>query len=361
MKKLKLIVLSLIAVCPVFLNAQDGPFGYYNDALLFSRTTFGGTARIQAMGGTQVSLGGDLSSATSNPAGLGFYNRSVFSFTPALNFHNSDSQYFGSDNASFRTNFNFGHLGMVLNYSKPSTSANGFKGGSFAITLSRTNSFNNDVEYVGFNNNNSIVDSFLANAGLTNPGDLGGLEAIAYDHFLIDLADFDSDDDYTFDNDVIVPVDGDGSYEGYGSPFGRFAGSLPRQTESIETRGGQNQLNFAWGGNFSDRLYFGGGLGLATINFRRERTYVEDAFVLDNGNADGLLNSLTISDELNVTGTGINATVGLIGRPLDFVTVGVSYVSPTFYTMEEESLSHLPRTGIVLGPMGYPKILWRLD
>ncbi len=345
MKKLKLVALSLSMLCPMILLSQDGPFGYYNDALLFSRTTFGGTARIQAIGGAQVSLGGDQSVAGSNPAGLGFFNRSTVVFTPSLNFHNSDSDFLGDETTSFRTNFNFSQLGVVLNYSKPATSSTGFRGGSFAISINRTNNFNNDVEYVGFNNDNSIVDSFLESAGTTDPDQLGGFEAIAYDHFLIDLADFDSDLDYTLDNNVIVPFDGDGTFEGYGSPFGRFAGSLPRQTENIETKGGQNQINFSWGGNFSDRFYFGGGLGIATINYRRERTYIEDAFALetidDDGNTvfvdDDLINSIQISDVLDVSGTGVNATLGVIVRPVDFLTVGASYVTPTFYAVSEES------------------------
>ena len=329
--------IGLIALCPFLTSAQDGPFGYYNDALLFSQTSFGGTARIQALGGAQVSLGGDQSSAASNPAGLGFFNRGTVVFTPSLNFFDTEADYLGDNNSSFRTNFNFDQLGIILNYSKPATSESGYRGGSFAISLNRINNFNNEVEYIGFNNTNSIVDSFIEGAGTTNPGDLGGLESVAYDHFLIDLADYDSDLDYTFDNDVIVPFDGDGTFEGYGSPFGRVPGVFPRQTESIRTRGGQNQLNFSWGGNYSDRIYFGAGLGLNTINYRRERTYTEDAFVLSNGDADDLISAVTISDELDVTGTGVNATVGLIARPVDFVTVGVSYVTPTFYAMEEES------------------------
>lgn len=339
MRNLKLIVFSLVVFClQTTTSAQDGPFGYYNDALLFSRTTFGGTARIQGIGGAQVSLGGDQSSAGSNPAGLGFFNRSTFVITPALSFHNSDAEFQGESSSSFLTRFNLPQLGVVLNYSKPNTTENAFRGGSFGITINRTNNFNSEVQYVGFNDNNSIVDSFIQNAGTADPGDLGGFEGIAYDHFLIDLADYDSDIDYFIDDDgIIVPNDGDGSLEGYGSLLGAFGGSLPRQTETIRTRGGQNQINLAWGGNLQDRLYFGAGLGIATINFERERTYIEDQFAFDDGSIDDVLNSIVIDDELRVSGAGVNASLGVIARPIDFLTVGVSYVSPTFYGIEEES------------------------
>ena len=169
MRVLKLIVLSLAGLCLTGLDvlAQDGPFGYFNDALRFSTTSPGGTARIKAIGGAQVSLGGDASLAGSNPAGLGFFNRSTFTFTPAMNFYNAESDFLDESNSSFRTRFNLPQIGVVLNRTKPSTSSTGFRGGSFAITIGRTNDFNNQVEYVGFNNQNSIIDSFIEFGKLT--------------------------------------------------------------------------------------------------------------------------------------------------------------------------------------------------
>lgn len=332
-KNLKLNIFSLLMVCLMSSAVAQGPFGYYNDALLFSRTTFGGTARIQGLGGAQVSLGGDQSSASSNPAGLGFYNRSTFEFTPALNFHNADASYMGENTSSFRNNFNFGHLGVVINYGRPNTSENKFRGGSFAITFNRTNNFQNEIEYQGVNGNNSIVDSFVENAGVADPGSLGGFEGVAYNHFLIDRTDGFA----VFDNGIVTLVEDDPNYDGYTSLVGSFYGSLPRQTESIRTRGGQNQINIAWGGNYMDKFYFGAGLGIATVDFRRTRTYTEDGFTFADGNPDDILTSLTIEDQLNVTGAGVNLSVGLIARPVDFVTVGVNYTSPTYYSLEEEN------------------------
>lgn len=332
-RNLKLNIFSLLMVCLVSSALAQGPFGYYNDALLFSRTTFGGTARIQGLGGAQVSLGGDQSSASSNPAGLGFYNRSTFEFTPALNFHNADAEYFGDNTTSFRNNFNFGHMGVVINYGRPNTSENKFRGGSFAITFNRTNNFQNEVEYQGVNPSNSIVDSFVENAGAVDPGGLGGFESVAYNHFLIDRTDGYA----VFDDGLVTLVEDDPNYDGYTSLVGSFYGSLPTQTESIRTRGGQNQINIAWGGNYMDKFYFGAGLGIATVDFRRTRTYNEASFTFDDGNPDDILNSITIEDQLNVTGVGVNLSVGLIARPVDYVTIGVNYTSPTYYSLEEEN------------------------
>lgn len=65
------------------------------DALRYSRTTTGGTARAQAIGGAAGSLGGDVSAAHVNPAGLGFFRTSEVVITPGFNFrtikHRSES------------------------------------------------------------------------------------------------------------------------------------------------------------------------------------------------------------------------------------------------------------------------------
>src|SRR5688500_9062657 len=79
---------------------------FIDNALLFSRTKPGGSARIQALGGAQVATGGDYSSAFSNPAGLGMFNRSEFTFSPGLSFHNTSSDYLGVNTDDSKTVFN---------------------------------------------------------------------------------------------------------------------------------------------------------------------------------------------------------------------------------------------------------------
>lgn len=78
-KKLTILLLSFFGYS-VISDAQ-----YFEDAYRFSNTNYGmgSTARMQAIGGAQIALGGDISSAVSNPAGLGFFNKSVFVVTPS--------------------------------------------------------------------------------------------------------------------------------------------------------------------------------------------------------------------------------------------------------------------------------------
>lgn len=323
MKKLVYIFFTGL-LCPFIAMSQvaDGAIGYYNDAYLFGQSnyTFGSTARMQSLGGTQISLGADMSSASSNPAGLGMLNRSVFSFTPSLNTHNTVGSYMGGSLSTYRNNFNFSNLGVAFNTNKGDFTSEKFKGGTFAITLNRTNDFNNELTYTGRNASNSIIDSFIEEAGVTDPNNLGGFALSAYENYLIDPL-YDDDDNLT----------------GYGSLVLGF----PNQTETIRRSGGQYDLNFAWGGNYDDKVYFGASLGFVTLNYNTKRTYTEDQFIYDdeqgNPTVDDWISYTRITDELTVNGSGVNGALGLIIRPVNVVTIGVTYKTPTFYSLDEES------------------------
>ncbi len=322
MKKVVHILLAG-SLCPLLSFGQvvDGAIGYYNDAYLFGRSnyTHGSTARMQALGGAQVSLGADMSSAGANPAGLGMLNRSVFSFTPGLNIHDNTASYLGNSVGSTRTNFNIANIGVAFNTNKGEYTNEKFKGGTFAITLSRTNDFNNEVSYRGRNSASSIIDSFIEEAGTTPLDNLSGYANSAWENYLIDPI-------YDEENNIIE--------------YGSLVRGFPEQSESITTDGSQYDLNFAWGGNYNDKLYFGASLAFVTLNYQRQRVYTEQQFTYDEEGrpvVDDWIDYTSISDELTIDGSGVNGAIGLIVRPINTVTIGVSYKTPTFYSLDEES------------------------
>src|SRR5688572_24271113 len=89
---------------------------FIDNALLFSRPRPSGSARIQALGGTQVSLGGDYSSALSNPAGLGMYNRSEVTFSLGLTTNDFSSDYLGQTTDASESMFNIPGLSLVYHH-----------------------------------------------------------------------------------------------------------------------------------------------------------------------------------------------------------------------------------------------------
>src|SRR5262249_31487223 len=140
---------------------------YTETALMFSRQKPGGSARILGMGGAQISLGGDFSSAYSNPAGLGMYNRSEFSFTPGYSQTKNNGSYFAGSslisdgNTDTRTSLSIPGFGLV--FSKPKNDE-GFVQGAFGITVTRLNDFNSNIHYNGVNSSSSLIDFFINDA-----------------------------------------------------------------------------------------------------------------------------------------------------------------------------------------------------
>src|SRR6516225_5484112 len=84
--------------------AQSAP-----DALMISNQQPSGTARTQALGGVSVGLGGDFSSAFSNPAGIGIFKTGEFLISGGLGMSSNTTSYLPKadplDIKGSRTNF----------------------------------------------------------------------------------------------------------------------------------------------------------------------------------------------------------------------------------------------------------------
>jgi hypothetical protein len=326
-----------LSVILMFFCTEIWAQGFVENALLFSRTKPGGSARIQAMGGAQVALGGDFSSALSNPAGLGMYNRSEFTFSPALNFYTSDSQHLGNGMTDSKSVFNI----PGLSYVHHSPRDNGeFLGGSFAISMSRINDFHNTFQYGAADNATSIIDYFEQKAQgysidpLASPYDDTPLlnydapEGLAYLTYLITP--------YNEDPDNASPVLPD-DYVNYFSELDTFGTtevrSLKRQGR-VNVRGAQYQWSFAYGGNIQDKFFFGASLGLTTLRYKFSSSYSESDYTFSSPYVSPL-DDMRLDETIEIDGSGVNLTVGFIYRFVDFAQVGVSLVTPTYYVLTD--------------------------
>ncbi len=323
---------GLLFAC-FFAGAQSvpGASDYHELGLLFSEYQFIGTSRIQGIGGTQFSLGGDLSSILSNPAGLGFYNRSDAGISMAVNNFKTGADYLGTTTDHSFSKFNIDNLGVVFNKSRDDFEPGVWRGGSFGISFSRTNDFNGNIQYGGVNPKSDIIDYYVSEANLQNvdPGELSGLPTGAYTTYLIsEFADaFINGADTTF-----VPF-----YDR--TFFAEFpTGEYPTvQSETISSSGNQNQWSFAYGGNVNDRFYFGFGLGIPSLNYDLNKFYHEQ---YPGATGDIVLNS-SVEEQLSQNGVGVNGTFGMIVRPVNPLTIGFSVVTPTYYSIKERYYSRL--------------------
>jgi hypothetical protein len=319
----KVILISLMMTVFSLGNAQD----IVDTSVLFSQSNYGGSARIQAIGGAQISLGGDISSISSNPAGLGMFNRSAISFSNGLNFISTKSDYFGTTTPDQKVNLNIPNMSIVINREINSKYTN-FKNNSFGVSYSRINDFHQEATYQG-RSESSMLDYFLQNAqGVFIQDfedqasfDYNSLEGLAARAFLIlPTSDLDSTG---FDDEYIKDILGN-----------------PLQTETIAIKGAQTQVSFSFGANYDDILFLGGGIGLTSVDYTSRKTYTESDFI--DGNPDdpdyiNPLNQFSLDENLSITGSGINATLGVMFRPIDFLQIGGALTTPTYYSLDDES------------------------
>ncbi len=286
---------------------------YVDDALTFSQTRPGGSARIQAIGGAQVALGGDYSSTLSNPAGLGIYNRSEFTFSSALSGYTAKSSYLSNSDKEGKLIFNIPGISVVFHSGKDK---DGFLGGSFGLSMSRINDFQGVTTVHGRNNDTSIIDSYI---GIAN-----GADTRQFDEFDGDL--YNTPTGLAFNNYLI----GDSSIlipPGSDEQYFTDVQSVPDQRMILETKGAANQWSISYGGNFTDIIFFGGGIGITSLKYNSQRTF-DESFANDPN-----FNYLSVTENLKTKGTGINLTVGLIVRPIDFFQIGASFTTPTLYSI----------------------------
>jgi long-subunit fatty acid transport protein len=288
---------------------------YAETALLFSRNAPGGSARVQAMGGVQSALGGDYSSAYSNPAGLGMYNRSEGALTLGYVTDETSAAYLGNTTRDNYSTLAVPGLSLVINKVYPREK--GLIRSSLAITMNRTNYFNADIRYSGTNPDNSLIDYFL--------GDADGTDVSQFD---TDGFNYNTPTGLAYFNYLIGPVT---IIDPLGDPTQYFTDVLgiPDQLETIEVRGSQAQWSFSYGANISDKFFIGAGVGFSILKYSADKVYSE-RFVGEP------LDNFVLEEDLSIDGSGLNFTAGMIARPVDALQLGLSWTSPTSYDLTDE-------------------------
>ena len=286
---------------------------YSEDALRFSRSQWGGTARFKAIG-AQTGIGGDLSSVGGNPAGIGLFTRSEISFTPEFSSYNNSAQYLGQQTMVRGDKLGIANASVVFNtrIAKPKGSKldQGWLGLNFGLGYTKTQTFNTNTSYSGTNPTNSIADYFseLATANYGSPSSLtsGSLERMAYDNYVI----------------------------GYDSPGGYYFPETDvnnLQTKNDIRMGSQSEVNFAVGANYSNQFYIGASVNITSLNYTTSDSYNESGYNVTEANDY----DLSYRQAQFTQGSGINARIGAIYKPIPSVRLGAVLESPSWYTIDD--------------------------
>jgi hypothetical protein len=304
----KIIFAFLLGTISLSLVAQT-PF----DALRFSMLGFGGTARSMGAGGAFGAIGADFSSLSTNPAGIGLYRSSEFTFSPSLYQSIAEATYNDMSAEDDKYNFNVSNLGVVFALGNDQKTSSKWKKVQMGFGYNRLANYNSNVAIEGDNPWNSMVTELQAQATGFHPNDLNPFSTqLAWDTYL--LQDTIRNSNGVLQYTSIIPEGG------------------VRQRKFIESRGAQNEMALSIGSNYNNRFYIGGTVGFPTINYKEKSTYQE----FDSGDSIPGFTSFSVYDYLNTTGSGVNFKLGIIGRPFDWVRIGAALHTPTFFNMRDE-------------------------
>ena len=313
-------VLPALLFCTIASSAQD-----VKEAYNFSNLTVQGTASSMGYGNALGSLGGDFSSLSVNPAGLGIYRKSELEITPSLRLNGASSDYAGTTTLDNNARFNFNSFGLIFTASAKGRhyEHRNWKTVSFAFGMNRVADFNRSYTYQGNNNTSSASLAFESDANL-NPGNAASttpntsLGYLGYNSYLL------NQNPTTSAFYTTVP----------------FTGGI-NQLKSVQENGSINEYVISLGGNYKEKLMLGITIGIPVINYHSYSNYTESSS--DNNivsNPSGF-SSFNYNQTLDITGGGINAKIGAIYKITDNFRIGAAFHSPTYYTISDMSSKSL--------------------
>ena len=290
--------------------------GYFEDAYRFSKSNPAGSARIIGVGGTQWSLGGDVSNLSGNPAGLGFFRNSEASISLGYDLWSTDATYLGQNKSFSTSDFSLPNLSFVSAKNKGLLEKGAFKGGAWGFSVQSIANFSNEFGYYSDKlGESSIIDFYLKDASGVpeNQIENRGLTGLAYQTYQINPIAVDA---------AGKPITNPRSYDS-------FVLGLPFQDENVTQEGSASQINFGYGANFNHKLFIGGSLGIRSLEFSSIKKYNEEFA------NEPLINS-SLLENLYINGTGVNLNLGLIYKPIDYVNLGFVLQTPTWFSLNEE-------------------------
>lgn len=298
----------LLSLFMVHAHAQET---YENTKLIDN--DLNGTARYVGMGGAMEALGADISVINSNPAGIGLFRRSSGSVSFGLVSQDGASSFkYGN-----KTNASFDQAGFV-----------------YSMRDGRRTFIN-----FGFNYHKSKNFDYILNAasGLNGASQhkLSYMKALANENNLDKTSSgwrgkfaYTSQLDNLYYNTLMMT-----------SSDGFFYNDASRYEFGRAETGYIGEYNFNSSANVNDRVYLGITIGIHDVHYTGHSLYNEALVNLNNQT----VGDITVNDERRITGTGYNASFGIIFRPVDAspFRIGLSVTTPTWYDLKTSNYTYL--------------------
>ncbi len=325
---MKKICLSIIVLISGIASAQN-----LTDALRYSTDNMNGTARYKAMSGAFGALGGDFSAIGLNPAGSAVFSSSEFGLTFGDTSLKNKNMYFGTNTDNKSSNFSLSQFGVAFVF--PTNPNSNWKKFTLGFNYQTTKNFNaNDLVFSG-TSNKSLGDYFLHFA---NGKRLADIEVVTANGETIQSVYRYLGNEFGYGHQqaflgyqaaMVDPVTTNANETNYTTGVS----SQATQSINISTEGGIRKYNFNIGTQYGENLYLGINLNSHTVDYLRVMQHAEK---YSPAEANSLFRT-----ELKTTGSGFSFQLGAIVKATDNLRLGASYESPTWYSLEDETLERL--------------------
>lgn len=329
-----IIIMALVATGTTF--AQT-----ITDALRLSNTNVTGTARYRAMGGAFGALGGDLSAIGDNPASSAVFTRGVASLTMGLDSFNNTTNFLGNSTATEDDDFAINQAGGVFVIDTSYDSK--WRKITLGFNYDRTSNFDDEFAAVG-TNTTSIGDYFL---GFAQGIPLSLLETLEGES-ISDLYQFLGEEEgfaaqqafLGFQSFILDPASGDLDETTY---FANTVADSYNQEYLLASNGYNSKASFNLGAQYGENIYFGLNLNShisdyeqSTVLFENNSAPVDEGFTT--------VNAIRFENNLRTLSSGFSFQLGSIAKIGDGLRLGVTYDSPTWYTVSEETTQRIRTT-----------------
>ncbi len=303
-----IIIISLIFISTFMYGQND------IDAFRFSQFYFEGTSRSMAMANSFGAIGADVSTANTNPAGIGLFKHSELVISPSVMMSNTTSDFNGSkalgDNLSMMMS-NISYVASLNNLSGDIKAVN------FSFGYNRYNNFKHNYNINGVNDKGSMLDYFMLSANGTAPDNLNSYTSFrAWDTWLINQVD-------TTSLNYTNPLWG-------ATPAGQTPKYGETQTRMQQVKGGAGEYYGNIALNYKDIVFFGATLGIQSFKYSYNLKHTENNF------QDSIeLNSFDYNEYLSDEGSGVDFKAGIIIVPTKFFRIGADFHSPSYMTITD--------------------------
>ncbi len=306
------------------------------DVLNLTADNLEGTARFESMSGAFGALGGDLSAMSINPAGSSIFTYSELGVSMSSSNRSNKSQYFGTQNNIDLNHLAINQLGgvFVLNNQGNSdwkkivfgfgyhnhpyknnfiiSGANTSKGGNIgSYFLDYAAGINPDA--LNLQPNEGVLQAYRAIGGDRNLGYAGQQAFLGYQTYIID---YDSNSNQYLSN--------------------IFADQGASHRMEHHTTGYDRKFNFNLSAQYRDFLRIGFNLNTHTVLREDINLFYENGYENNSPVKD-----VNFKNWRTTTGEGISFQLGLISKLTDGLRLGLSYQSPTWYTLQDEVEQYL--------------------